>query len=159
MRAKVLIRREWGLTESDKIMAASAERRFMARKHIVAQVQREFDVKHARATASESQRRAMIAAERNGTEYKPAFNIALMACAMAGYEFDWLVEKTRRGFLIRGNRSAARAKVYGQMRLHGLSYPEIAHVFGTSHTTVLDAMHDLPEMPVPATVVRFGSAA
>lgn len=159
MRAKRLIGRKWRLTESDNIMAASAERRFMARKHIVAQVQREFDVKHARATATESQRRAMIAAERNGTEYTPAFNIALMACAMAGYEFDWLVEKTRRGFLIRGNRSAARAKVYALMRLHGLSFPEIAHVFGTVHSSVIEALSNLPEMPVPATVVRFGSAA
>lgn len=159
MRAKRPMGRKWRLTETDNIMAASAERRFMARKHIVAQVQREFDVKHARATATESQRRAMMAAERTGTEYTPAFNIALMACANAGYEFDWLVEKTRRGFLIRGSRSAARAKVYALMRLHGLSLPEIAHVFGTCHSSVIKALSHQPEMPVPASVVRFGSAA
>ena len=159
MRAKVLIRREWGLTEFDKMMAASAERRFIAKKHVVAKVQAEFDKQHAWDMATEAERRAMATAARHCIEYTPAFTVALMACAMAGYEFEWLAEKSRRGYLLRGDRRFGRAKVWALMRLHGLSLPEIAHVFGTSHSSVWDVLRDLPEPVVPAKVVRFGSAA
>lgn len=147
------------MTDHDTLIAHSAEKKFLRIRHVVAKVQKEFDDLHAWDMATDVQRRAMTTAEKHGIDYTPAFNIAMMACAMAGYEFEWLAEKSRRGHLLRGDRCFGRAKVWALMRLHGLSLPEIAHVFGTSHSSVWDVLRDLPEPVVPAKVVRFGSAA
>lgn len=146
-------------TDEDVLNMLAANRKHDEMRPIVARVQERIDRIHAQENAAPFEQRLSIAAKSLGTEPDPWAMVAARACVRVGCELAWVTERSERGNLLRGQgRHEARLKVMAVMREAGLSYPEIAKVFSTGHSTVITALNRLTVKPTPARVVRMAVA-
>jgi len=147
------------MTNEDLHNMLAANRKYDQMGPIVARVQARIDRIHAQENAHPFEQRLAIAAKSLGTEPDPWAMVAARACVRVGCELAWITERSERGGLLHGQgRHEARLKVMALMREAGLSFPEIARVFNTNHSTVITALNRLTVKPTPARVVRMAVA-
>jgi hypothetical protein len=146
-------------TDEDVLNMLAANRKHDEMQPIISKVQARIDRIHAQENVHPFELRVVAAAVAAGADPHPWMIVASKACVQVGCQLAWITERSERGGLLRGQgRHQARLKVMTIMREAGLSYPEIASVFKTGHSTVITALNRLAVKPTPARVVRMAVA-
>lgn len=128
-------------TSEDCVNMLMANRKHDEMRRIIEREQQRVDLEHFMENASVMEVLGLMAAQYVGQAYRPQFVRAVAACNKVGVSWRVVAKKNKLGGFSRAiDAVELRELVWIAMRDDGMSYPEIAYCFGTSHTTILTAM-------------------